>query len=116
MFHSFIYSFVDELLGCFHFLATVHSAALNVVVHGSFQIEVFSWCMPRSGISEPYDSSVFSFFKEAVYCFSLNGCVSLHSHQQYRRVPFSSHPLQHLLFVYFFHDDYSDQCEVITSL
>ena len=30
-----------------------------------------------------------------------SGCINLHSHQQGKSVPFSSHSLQHLLFVHF---------------
>ena len=51
MYHIFIHSPVDAHLGCFHVLALVNSAAVNIEVHVSFQIMFFSWCMPMSGIA-----------------------------------------------------------------
>jgi hypothetical protein len=89
-----IHSSVEGHLGPLQLLAIINMAAMNIVEH-VFLIHVgaSSESMPRSGIT---GSSMTNFLRSHQTNFQ-SGCTSLQSHQQWRSVPLSPHPRQHLL-------------------
>uniref|UniRef100_A0A8D1PI81 Uncharacterized protein n=1 Tax=Sus scrofa TaxID=9823 RepID=A0A8D1PI81_PIG len=71
---------------------------MNMRAHVSFLRKVLSGYMPKSGTAGSYGSAMYNFLRY-LHTVLNNGCASLHSHQQCKRIPFSPHPFQHLLFV-----------------
>jgi hypothetical protein len=98
MYHNFcIHSSIEGHLGSFQLLAIINKAAMNIVEHGSFLlVGTFSGYMPRRGIVGSSGSTMSNFLRNRLIDFQ-SGCTSLQSHQQWRSVPLSPHPCQHLL-------------------
>ena len=117
MYHNFfIHSFVDGRLGCFHVPAIVKSAAMNIGVHISLRIVVFSGKMHSSGIAGSYDSFIPSLGN--LHTVLQSGCINSYSHQQCKKVPILAHSLKGLLVVDFFDEGHSAglRCYLIVIL
>jgi hypothetical protein len=98
MYHMFcIHSSIEGYLGCFHFLAIISKAAMNIVEHVSLlQVGTYSGYMPRRGIAGSSGSTMSNFLRNCQTDFQ-SCCTSLQSHQQWRSFPLSPHPCQHLM-------------------
>ena len=95
LFYPFICQWTFRLLPC---PTIVNSAAMNNGIHASFSILVSSGYMPSGGIAQSYGGFIPSFLRNLHTDFH-SSYINVQSHQECKSIPFSPHPLQHLLFV-----------------
>ena len=90
----------------------VNIAAMNIGIHVSFWIMVFSGYRPSCEIAGSHNSCISSFLRN-LHNAPHSGCIKLQSYQHCKGVAFSPHSLAFIVCVFFDHG-HSDWCEVIS--
>ena len=91
-----IHSSALRHLGCFQVLAITNKANMKIVEHMLLWHGGTSFgYIAKSGISGSSGRSISNFLRNLQIDFQ-SSCTSLQSHQQWRHVPLSLHPHQHI--------------------